>query len=337
MQQGRISFHRFESSVLKSNPLNDPYIRDVVVYLPPGYSHTNSKGYAAIMYLAAYGSFGKAVLNLDPFSETIEARMNRLIFEKKCNPMILVLVDCFTKFGGSQYINSAATGMYEDYLTNEIVRFINENYNVSNHAIMGHSSGGYGALVLGMRHPDIFQAIVDHSGDSAFEYCYLPDFPKALEVFRKAGGGDHGDPKKWFDEFWRKPNKYQDPDDMTALNILGMAAHYSPNPQSPYLGCDFPFDLQTGEIKQDVWNRWLSCDPTRMVVKYHDSLKKMKLIYIDCGTKDELNIHLGCRILHSKLARMRIRHFYEEFVGGHSKISYRYDVSLPMISRELAP
>jgi hypothetical protein len=185
-----------------------------------------------------------------------------------------------------------------------------------------------------MRHPDIFQAIADHSGDSAFEYCYLPDFPKALEVYRRAGGG-HSDPKKWFEDFWRKPNKHQDPDDMTALNILGMTAHYSPNPQSPYLGCDFPFDLETGEIKQDVWNRWISYDPTRMVVKYQDNLKKMKLIYIDCGTKDEFNIHLGCRIIHSKLEKMGIRHFYDEFIGGHSKISYRYDVSLPMISQEL--
>jgi len=262
--------------------------------------------------------------------------MNRLIFEKKCGPMVLVLVDCFTKFGGSQYINSTATGMYEDYITDEIVRFVDENYNISNHAIMGHSSGGYGALILGMRHPDIFQALVDHSGDSAFEYCYLPDFPKALEVYRAAGGGNHGNPKKWFEEFWQKPNKHQDPDDMTALSILGMAAHYSPNPGSPHLGCDFPFDLETGEIKQDVWNRWISFDPTRMVVKYQDNLKKMKLIYIDCGMSDQFNIHWGCRILHSKLEKMRIRHFYEEFPGGHSKTSHRYDVSLPMISRELA-
>ena len=334
MQQGHIETHRFESKVLKSNPLSDPYVRDILVYVPPGYSRTDSKGYTAIFYLAPFGSFGKAVLNLDPFSETIEARMNRLISEKECSPMILILVDCFTKFGGSQYINSTATGMYEDYITDEIVGFIDGEYNVSNRAVMGHSSGGYGAFVLGMRHPDVFQAIADHSGDSAFEYCYLPDFPKALEVYRRSGG-DHGDPKKWFEDFWQKPNKYQDRDDMTALNILGMAAHYSPNPQSPYLGCDFPFDLKTGEINQNVWNRWISSDPTRMVAKYQDNLKKIKLIYIDCGTKDEFNIHLGCRILHSKLQEMAIRHFYEEFPGGHSKISHRYDVSLPMVSREL--
>lgn len=334
MHQGQITSHRIESKVLKSNPLKDPYVRDLILYLPPGYSRMSSKGYPAIIYLSAFGSFGKAALNIDPFSETIEARMNRLISEKKCNPMILVLVDCFTKFGGNQYINSTATGMYEDYITDEIVPFVDENYNISNHAIMGHSSGGYGALVLGMRHPGIFQAIADHSGDSAFEYCYLPDFPKALEVYRRSGG-DHSDPKKWFEDFWQKPNKYQDRDDMTALNILGMAAHYSPNPQSLYLGCDFPFDLETGEINQDVWNRWISYDPTRMVATYQDNLRKMKLIYIDCGTKDEFNIHLGCRILHSKLQKMGIKHFYEEFPGGHSKIGYRYDVSLPMISRML--
>src|ERR671924_2275416 len=259
MQQGRIVFHRFESNVLKSNPLKDPYIRDVVVYLPPRYSQTNAKGYTAVMYLAAYGSSGKMLLNVDPFGETIEARMNRLILEKKCGPMVLVLVDCFTKFGGSQYINSTATGMYEEYITNEIVRLIDKNYNISSHAIMGHSSGGYGALILGMRHPDIFHALADHSGDSAFEYCYLPDFPKALEVYRRAGG-----PKRWLDHFWNKPNRHQQKDG-PPLNVLAMAAHYSPNPKSKQLSVDLPFDLKTGEMLQDVWNRWLSWDPVRMV------------------------------------------------------------------------
>jgi len=334
MQEGQLVFHRFESSVLKSNPLGDPYSRDLVVYLPSGYSSGHSKGYTAIIYLAAFGNTGKALLNLDPFSETIEARMNRLIKEKKCRPMIVVLLDCFTKFGGNQYINSTATGQYEDYITNEIVPFINKTYNISNHAVMGHSSGGYGSLVLGMRHPDVFQAIVDHSGDSAFEYCYLPDFPKALEAYRRAGRG-HSDPKKWFEEFWLKQDKRQNPDDMTALSILGMAAHYSPNPDSPFLGCDLPFDLETGEINQDIWNRWTTFDPTRMVEKYRDNLRKIKLIYIDCGSKDEFNIHLGSRILHSKLQKMGRPHFYEEFPGGHSKISHRYVVSLPMISAML--
>ncbi len=331
-KQGQIVSHRFESNILKSNPLQDPHTRDLIVYLPPEYSSSNSRGYTAVFCLVGYGGFGKMLLNADPFSETMEQRMNRLISEKKCGPMVLVLIDCFTRFGGNQYINSSATGMYEDYIVNEIVPFVDKNYNISSHALLGHSSGGYGALMLGMRHPDTFQAVADHAGDSAFEYCYLPDFPKALDVFRKAGG----DPKKWLEEFWQKPNKYQDSKDMVALSIFGMAAHYSPNPKSKYLGVDFPFDLQTGEIDQNVWSRWLAQDPVRMVEKYQDNLKKLKLLYIDCGTRDEFNMLWGCRMIHSKLDRMEIPHHYEEFPDGHRKTSYRYDISLPMIYHRLS-
>ena len=100
--------------------------------------------------------------------ENIEDRMNRLISEKKCGPMVLVLLDCFTRFGGNQYINSSATGRYEDYIIKEITPFVDKNYNISAHAVWGHSSGGYGSIVLGMRHPEVFQAIADHSGDCSF-------------------------------------------------------------------------------------------------------------------------------------------------------------------------
>jgi S-formylglutathione hydrolase FrmB len=77
-------------------------------------------------------------------------------------------------------------------------------------------------------------------------------------------------------------------------------------------------------------------DPTRMVEKYSNNLNKLKLIYIDCGTKDEFSLQLGARILHSKLEKMKIRHFYEEFDNGHMNVSYRYDVSLPKIYSALS-
>jgi len=329
-QKGEIVIHRHESKVLKSNPLKDPYLRDVIVYLPPEYSRSNSRGYVAAFGISGFGGTGKSLLNFDPFGESIEQRMNRLVSEKKCGPMILVLVDCFTRFGGNQYINSSATGRYEDYITKEIVPFIEENYNVSSRAIWGKSSGGYGSIVLGMRHPDVFQALADHSGDAAFEYCYLVDFPKALDSFMEAGG-----PKKWLEAFWKKPNKHQHVDE-AALNTFAMAAHYSPNPKSKELGVDLPFDLETGELRQDVWARWLGWDPVRMVEKYRSNLRKLKLIYIDCGKKDEYNLHWGAKMLHSKLSRMGIKHYYEEFDDGHMNISYRYDVSLPKIYWALA-
>ena len=319
--------HSYESTVLRGNPLDDPYTRDVIVYLPPEYSNSYSKGYVTVFLLAGFGGSGRSLLNFDPLGEDIESKINRLFSEGKCGPMILVMADCFTKFGGNQYINSSATGLYEDYITKEIVPFIDENYNTSSHSVMGKSSGGYGALMLGMRNPEVFQGLVDHSGDAAFEYCYLPDFPKALEAFRD------NSPRKWLKEFWNKPNRHRKADEV-ALNVLAMAAHYSPNPDSE-LGVDLPFKADTGELLDDVWKRWLAWDPTKIIGKYSENLRKLKLIFIDCGTKDEFNLQWGARIIHSRLDDMRIRHHYEEFDDGHSNINYRYDVSLPKIYSEL--
>ena len=319
--------HSHESTVLRGNPLDDPYTRDVIVYLPPEYSNSYSKGYVTVFLLAGFGGGGRSLLNFDPLGEDIESKINRLFSEGKCGPMILVMADCFTKFGGNQYINSSATGLYEDYIIKEIVPFIDENYNTSSHSVMGKSSGGYGALMLGMRNPEVFQGLVDHSGDAAFEYCYLPDFPKALEAFRD------NSPRKWLKEFWNKPNRHRKADEV-ALNILAMAAHYSPNPDSE-LGVDLPFNVDTGELLDDVWKRWLAWDPTKIIGKYSENLRKLKLIFIDCGTKDEFNLQWGARIIHSRLDDMRIRHHYEEFDDGHSNINYRYDVSLPKIYSEL--
>jgi enterochelin esterase-like enzyme len=328
LRQGKIVFHKHTSKVLKSNPLGDPYTRDVIVYVPPDYSSSNSKGYPMAIGLSGFGGNGRSsFLNYDPAGETIEERMNRLVSTGKCGPMIVVLVDCYTRFGGNQYINSPATGRYEDYITQEIIPFIEETYNTNPkaRAVFGKSSGGYGSIVLGMRNPEVFQAFADHSGDSAFEYCYLPDFPKALDSYREAGSA-----AKWLEKFWKKKNHHIWAD-LPAKNTLAMAAHYSPNPKSKEFGADLPFDLKTGEFKPEVWARWLEWDPTRMVEKYEKNLRKLKFIYIDCGTKDEIFLYWGARIIHSKLNKMGIKHYYEEFNDGHMNIQYRYDVSLAKI------
>jgi enterochelin esterase-like enzyme len=329
MPTGRIVVERFSSEVLKGNLLGDPHERDVHVYLPPRYDEEKNRRYPVIYGIAGFTGTGRALLNYDTLGEDLKTKVDRLISTRKAPPMILVLVDCFTRLGGSQYINSTATGRYEDYIIEEMVPFIDSRYRCGGRAIWGKSSGGYGSFVLGMRHPDVFSALADHSGDALFEYCYPSDFPKALDAFREAGS-----PARWLKRFWEKPNRRQ-AKDQPVLNTLAMAAHYSPNPKSRTMGIDFPFDLQTGEWRQEVWQRWLEWDPVRMVEKYADNLRRLKLVYIDCGTKDEFNLHWGARVLHAKLTKLGIRHFYEEFDDGHFNIAYRYDLSLPMLSRAL--
>ncbi len=327
-KQGTVQIIKHASESLKDNPLGDKSVRDLCVYLPPEYEN-GTKRFPVVYCLTGFTGRGKMLLNDSAFTPNLATRMNLLIGENRIEPMIVVMPDCFTHYGGSQYINSSATGDYEDYLTEEIVSFIDENFRTikdkNARAVMGKSSGGYGALIYGLRHADLFGLICSTSGDAYFELCYLPDFPKAFRAIK-------GKPKEFIEKFWREEKKGKD--DFAALNIIGMSACYSPNPESE-IGFDLPFDLETGEIRADVWARWLENDPTRLVGKSVEMLKSLNLLYIDAGTRDEFALDLGARILCKKLKDSGIEYIHEEFDDGHMQISYRYNRSLELISQNI--
>jgi hypothetical protein len=326
--QGTVVVHRIESEVLRGNPLGDPTARDVHVYLPPG--HDPARRTPALLGIVGFTGTGASLFNVDPLGEDLKSRLDRLILSGRCPPVIVAAPDCFTRVGGNQYLNSTGTGRYEDFLIQEVLPSVASRHNVGNWGVFGKSSGGYGSIMLGMRHPDVFPAIADHSGDACFELCYMPDFGPALDAFREAGG-----PARWLERFWADENrhrrKYHKP-----LNILGMAAHYSPsaNAAAP-LGIDLPFDLETGELRRDVWERWREHDPVNLVERHAAALKRLRLVYVDCGTRDEFNLHWGARALVAKLRACGVTPFHEEFEDGHMSISYRYDVSVPMLVKAL--
>jgi enterochelin esterase family protein len=118
------------------------------------------------------------------------------------------------------------------------------------------------------------------------------------------------------------------------IHIAAMSACYSPNPESP-CGFDLPFEFHTGQLRADVWQRWLEQDPITMLRHdaYVEALHRMKLVYLDCGNRDEYALHYGARSFCQHLAELNIPHLYEEFDGGHRHIQFRYDVSLKVISQ----
>lgn len=325
-KQGTVRTIRHESDALKGNPLGDKHVRDLIVYLPPGYEDSGET-YPSVYCLTGFSGRGKMLLNDAAFTPNLAERMDNLINSGRIKPMIAVMPDCFTYYGGSQYINSAATGNYEDYLIDEIVPFVDENFRTvssrDSRAVMGKSSGGYGALILGLRHADTFGLVCSTSGDAYFEHCYPMDFAKAFRVIK-------GDPDKFMKKFWADEKKGKD--DFPAVNTIGMSACYSPNSESPW-GYDLPFDLETGEMRDDVWRRWLEHDPVRLVEKAVENLKSLKLLYIDAGTRDEFALDLGARVLCNRLREFGVPYIHEEFDDGHFNISYRYDRSLELISR----
>jgi hypothetical protein len=330
--KGRIKTIRFKSDVLKNNPLKDPYIRDLLVYLPKNYSMSYSKGYTAVFLLPSFGNNNYSILNSNPFSFTILQILENLIDSDKCGEMIIVIINCFNKLGGSQYINSNAIGNYRDYLVDEIVPYVNSKFNVTKNALLGKSSGGYGAITIGMQNPKLFNAVAAHSFDSAFEYCYLPDFPVAFKMLKEEGG-----PNKWLTRFWKKENKVEKKD-FTTLNILSMAAHYSPKESinDNKLAVSLPFNLRTGEIDKKIWKKWKLHDPIDMMDKFKDNLKHLDLLFFDCGIYDEFNLFIGTKIFSEKCKRLGINHEYNQFNGGHFNTSFRYAESLARVYSSLS-
>lgn len=357
---GKVVTLQHSSRILADNALRDPHVRRLDVWLPPGYDEggqpDRGKRYPVLYDLVGFTGSGPSHTNWRSFDENVPERAERLLHERKMGPCIIVFPDCFTALGGNQYINSSAIGRYADYLTREIVPFVDAEFRTlagrDHRACFGKSSGGYGAIVHGMKYANCWGAVADHSGDAYFDFVYRCDWPNTLNLLaryrrrkRKAGridvqreaegcgeGLDDGRVRRFLRYAWDS-EKLSSPDIHALMNIC-MAATYDPDPEAPN-GFRLPYNLETGELLADRWRRWLRHDPIRMVKRYARNLKSLRGIFIDCGWRDQYHIHYGSRLLSRELATHGIDHRYEEFDDTHSSIDYRMDVSLPYLYKAL--
>jgi S-formylglutathione hydrolase FrmB len=344
-----------DSKVLRGNALRDPHVRKLAVWLPPQYDGSGNRRFPALYDLVGFTGSGLSHVAWKNFSENVPERVARLIHERKMPPTIMVFPDCFTALGGNQYVNSSAIGNYADYLTKEIVPFVDRNFRTAasreHRGCFGKSSGGYGAIIHGMRYPGTWGAVADHSGDAYFDFVYWHDWPNTLTELARyrarppgmpgpydprkmergvAKGLDDGRVRRFLDNVWRKP-KLSMAEGHCIMNLC-MAATYDPDPRAPN-GFRLPFNLETGEVIPERWARWRANDPVNLVTKYRANLKSLRGLYIDCGARDQYHIHYGCRILSKRLAQAGVKHTYEEFDDTHSDVDYRMDRSLPFLSR----
>ena len=170
---GRTVVLEFDSKILARNPLRDPSLRKVAVWLPPGYDDDTVRGrssgrgrrYPVLFDLVGFTGSGLAHLNWRPFDENVAERAARLVHEKKMGPCIIVFPDCFTSLGGNQYINSSAMGDYADYLTKELIPFVDREFRTlasrEHRGCFGKSSGGYGSMIHGMKYAKYWGAIAE--------------------------------------------------------------------------------------------------------------------------------------------------------------------------------
>jgi len=331
LPRGEVQRLEVDSRALAGNLLGDQTRRELPVYLPPGYRAEDHL--PLLVDLVGFTGSGQSHVNWKNFGENAPERLDRLIGEGRMPPVAVAFPDCFSRLGGNQYINSAAIGRYDDYLLQEVVPLVEDRFKVGGpgrRGVFGKSSGGYGAIIHAMRHADFWAAAACHSGDMAFELCYLADLTKVLTELRLQHGGSIERFIRHFEAALKPAEK-----DMTVLNFLAMAASYDPDP-TQFLGIRLPADPETAELMPERWANWLAHDPAVLVESTAANLKQLKALYIDCGDRDQFHLVFGARRLHRALTRLDVAHRYEEFPDDHSSVDYRMDESLPFLARALS-
>ena len=326
LAQGKLITDTITSPSLEGNLLGDSATKDLTIYLPPSYD-TSDKRYPVAYYLPGWGNVTFNPSWDDPFVSSddvpeggLDGMFDDMIAAGDMKEMIIVIPEGNNKYGGSMYTNSDVTGNHEAYIVQDVVSYIDAHYRTipsrDSRAIGGASMGGYGAMKLAMKHPDLFGAVAAHGPFLYFEGL-KPIVALAFE---------------------------ENPDGMTGPSVDKIAtsmtyaasAAFSPNTENPPFYVDLPFEYPSPEIIGEVWDRWLEHDPFTMLPTYGDNLASLRGIYFEAGDKDEYGFNYHVEAFHEALTAVGIEHEYVIFDGGHSDTLYdRLPISLSFLSDKL--
>lgn len=304
---------------LEGNLEGDSPDRNVTVYLPPGYNGDQTRRYPVVYLLHGYGGTD------DTFTARLaklQASSDRLAAAQGFSAAIVVTPDAFTLHKGSMYSASPTIGDWEKFIAEDLVSFVDGRYRTlaarMSRGLAGHSMGGYGALRIGMKRPDVFSSLYlmsscclaanrNPSPDSMADSAKITTRAQAEEAAKAPGFG-------------------------ASVNLASAAA-WSPNPNNPPLFLDLP--LKNGQVQPDVVAKWVANAPMEMLEQYAANLAKYYAIAVDVGDKDTLLA--SNRQLHEAMTRLRIPHGFEVYAGDHtSGVGDRLDRHvLPFFSKNL--
>jgi hypothetical protein len=186
-------------------------------------------------------------------------------------------------------------------------------------------------MITPMLRPDLFGGLASHAGDSLYELGYVYEFGNVVRALRDQYGGS-------YDAFWsdfRSRPAMSKQSDGTLVMIYGCAAAFSADPDGTV---HLPFDVTTGQLIPEAWQRWLDWDPVRMVADHADALRGLRAIYLDAGKRDEWYLDLGATAVHAELAKIGVTDvFLELFDATHAAIDYRYPTGLKYLAEHLTP
>ncbi len=311
---------------LAANLIGGTNIREVTVYLPPGYAKNSTRRYPVVYLLHGFAANHRAFMAGVYSNMNTRLSMDSLIGAGLSKERIVVTPNARNAFDGSFYRNSVVTGKWEDFIFRDLVGFVDRKYrtirNRSGRGLAGHSMGGYGALWIGMRHPETFSAIY------ALSPCCLRDFGAVAQ----RGVGP-----------WKAALRVKEKADIlkagfTADLLLALAAVYSPNASRPPIYIDLPNRLEGDSIVEvpEIAEKWLA-SPMSLVTQHARNLERMHIAF-DAGRQDALkDIPISVVTLDSLLTALKIPHTAEIYEGDHMKrIRSRIEThAIPFFSRVL--
>lgn len=308
---GTLAEFKLSSPALKNNLLGDPAEQSVAVYLPPSYQASPSKRYPTLYLLHGFTGNIKAWTTNGYQGMNLQPLMDEMIKSGKIREMIVVVPNGANAYGGGFYTNSTVTGNWEDYIYRDLVNHIDANYRTlaraQSRGIAGHSMGGYGAIVLGMKHPDVFSVVYGLSpcclGIAADNSDENPGWLKTLRLTSKAQLG-------------HKPKSFGD---FFPIAFVAISVSFSPNPERAPFYADFPYQERAGRLEKNeqVYALWQSKMPLYMVDEHKENLLKLRGIFVDYGQKEEFShIRITSTLFSKALAERNIPHIFEIYEGG---------------------
>jgi Putative esterase len=332
---GRVDDLVIDSELLRGNPLGDPSSRPLWVYTPPGYDAEPDRRYPAVYVLQGYTGYLSMWRNRTAYRQPFPEMADAMFAAGQAPPCIVVYVDAWTAYGGSQFVDSPGTGRYHSYLCDEVVPYVDARYRTlpaaAHRGVSGKSSGGFGAMITPMLRPDLFGGLASHAGDSLYELSYLTEFAKAARALRDDYDGSY---EAFWADFHSRPAMSKDSDPSLVM-VYGCCAAFSAEPDGTVV---LPFSVATGQLIPAVWQRWLDWDPVRMVPAHAEALRGLRGIYLDAGKRDDWFLDLGAAAFRAALERIGVTDvFFELFDATHMGIDYRYPIGLRYLAERLSP
>jgi S-formylglutathione hydrolase FrmB len=305
--KGTVKIDALESKALASNLTKEDTKRPLAIYLPPNYSDS-TKRYPVLYLLHGIGDDHLNFVDDTEKYQNIQDLMDYGIASHRFGEIIIVTPNEKTNWFGSFYTNSSVTGNWEDFTAKELVNYIDTNYRTiakaESRAIAGHSMGGYGAITLAMKHPDVFSVAYAMSGGFVSFTGEIVSNNLEIKKFVLA---------KTTDELLATQSR-------DAIGMLTVSQAFSPNPSKPPFYADKPFKMQGNKLvpNPSAYNKWLENDVVKMAEKYKENLLKLRGIKFDSGNEDEFKfIVANSRLFSTKLTALGVPHQFEEYNGDH--------------------